>query len=110
MNYSRNIKKTAIGRRILISWFVVAIAFFLIGFGIGFVTSYNKPHVISYENYIVSPGDTLWDIAQKIKPEGMKMENAVKTLKEINSMKNSEIFVGDTIKIPIYKERSSNDD
>lgn len=35
MNYSRNIKKASIGRRIVISWLIVAAVFFLIGLGIG---------------------------------------------------------------------------
>lgn len=39
MNYSRNIKKASIGKRILISWVVVAILFSLIGFGIGVICS-----------------------------------------------------------------------
>lgn len=39
MNYSRNIKKASIGRRVLISWVVVAIIFSLIGFGIGGICS-----------------------------------------------------------------------
>lgn len=39
MNYSRNIKKASIGKRILISWVVVAIIFSLVGFGIGAVTA-----------------------------------------------------------------------
>lgn len=35
MNYSRNIKKASIGKRVLISWVVVAVVFFLIGLGTG---------------------------------------------------------------------------
>lgn len=35
MNYSRNIKKVSIGRRIVISWLIVAAVFSLIGLGIG---------------------------------------------------------------------------
>lgn len=35
MNYSRNIKKVSIGKRILVSWLVVAIVFLIIGFVIG---------------------------------------------------------------------------
>lgn len=35
MNYSRNIKKTSMGKRILISWVVVGLVFFAIGFGGG---------------------------------------------------------------------------
>ena len=41
MNYSRNIKKASIGKRILISWVVVAIIFSLVGFGIGVICSRN---------------------------------------------------------------------
>lgn len=42
MNYSRNIKKASIGKRILISWIVVAIIFSLIGFGIGTIAFRSK--------------------------------------------------------------------
>lgn len=35
MNYSRSIKKASIGRRIVISWLIVAVVFSLIGLGIG---------------------------------------------------------------------------
>lgn len=42
MNYSRNIKKASIGKRILISWIVVAIIFSLIGFGIGAIAFHSK--------------------------------------------------------------------
>lgn len=38
MNYSRNIKKTSMGKRILISWVVVGLVFFSIGFGGGWVS------------------------------------------------------------------------
>lgn len=44
MNYVRSINKAAIGKRIFFSWVVVAIIFFLIGFGIGlFFTSEGSP-------------------------------------------------------------------
>lgn len=39
MNYSRNIKTASIGKRILISWAVVAIIFFIVGFSIGAISS-----------------------------------------------------------------------
>lgn len=38
MNYSRNIKKASIGKRVLNSWVVVAIIFSLVGFGIGVIS------------------------------------------------------------------------
>lgn len=48
MNYSRNIKKVSIGKRVLISWVVVAILFSLIGFGIGTISAKSgnsSPHI-----------------------------------------------------------------
>lgn len=39
MNYSRNIKKASIGKRVLISWVVVAIIFSLVGFGVGHISA-----------------------------------------------------------------------
>lgn len=44
MNYSRNIKKASIGKRILISWVVVAIIFSLIGFGVGTISKAGSNH------------------------------------------------------------------
>lgn len=41
MNYSKSIKKKSIGKRILISWAVVALIFAVIGFAVGAAT--NKP-------------------------------------------------------------------
>lgn len=39
MNYSRSIKKTSMGKRIVISWVVVAVIFSLVGFGVGSIVS-----------------------------------------------------------------------
>lgn len=41
MNYSKSIKKTSIAKRILISWLIVAIIFFLVGFAIGSIASHG---------------------------------------------------------------------
>ena len=43
MNYSRNIKRASIGKRILISWAAVAIIFFLSGFGVGAISLRGGP-------------------------------------------------------------------
>ncbi len=44
MNYSRNIKKASIGKRVLISWVVVAVLFSLVGFGIGSLVKGKSPN------------------------------------------------------------------
>lgn len=42
MNYSKNIRKKSIGKRVLISWAIVALIFALIGFAIGAATQKPK--------------------------------------------------------------------
>ena len=42
MNYSRNIRRTQVAKRIIASWVLIAVVFFLIGFLIGRITT-DKP-------------------------------------------------------------------
>lgn len=59
MNYSKSIKKKSIGKRILISWAVVALIFALIGFAVGAATNKHKdeaqapetPEILIYGQY-----------------------------------------------------------
>lgn len=59
MNYSKSIKKKSIGKRILISWAVVALIFALIGFAVGAATNKSKdeaqapetPEILIYGQY-----------------------------------------------------------
>lgn len=57
MNYSRNIRKNSIGKRIVISWVVVAIIFSLVGFGVGSLTSKgSEPEAVEPEKEILIYG------------------------------------------------------
>ena len=47
MNCSKNIKKTSIGKRIMVSWVIFAVIFALIGFGIGKLTSIPEERNVS---------------------------------------------------------------
>lgn len=57
MNYSKNIKKKSIGKRILISWLIVALFFALIGFVIGSSTYKIKDEVQAPEIFIYGQYD-----------------------------------------------------
>lgn len=52
------------------------------------------------ELYSVLPGDTLWSIAGKYKPDGVTMDEYLYTLRRANALSSSAINVGDTIIIP----------
>lgn len=54
-------------------------------------------------DYLVVSNDTLWTIASDINNKGDKhIRNVIIDIKEINDMKDSTIYVGQTIKLPIY--------
>lgn len=41
MHYSKNIRRTQVAKRILVSWLIIAVVFFAIGFLIGHITAYK---------------------------------------------------------------------
>ncbi len=53
-------------------------------------------------DYLVVGNDTLWTIAGKICSEDKHIRNVIIDIKEINNMTDSTIYVGQTIKLPIY--------
>jgi len=50
-----------------------------------------------YEDYKVKPGDTLWDLARKLKV-------SMKSISDMNKMTTTELHAGEVIKIPVKKK------
>lgn len=78
MNYSRSIKKASIGRRIVISWLIVAAVFSLIGLGIGVLIPQSgaadiKPEEVSPDVLIYGAPDG--KIYEGGFPESYELEN-----------------------------------
>lgn len=78
MNYSRSIKKASIGRRIVISWLIVAAVFSLIGLGIGVLIPQSGAADIELEE--VSPDVLIYGapdgkIYEGGFPESYELEN-----------------------------------
>ena len=70
-------------------------------------STYSKGEITYKENYIYS-GDTLWSISKNEIENNKYFENkdirdVVSELKEINNLSESNLKVGEKIKIPIYK-------
>lgn len=69
--------------------------------------TYSKVEINYKENYIYS-GDTLWNIAEYELKNNKYFENKdirdiIYELKNINNLSSSELYVGQKIKIPVYK-------
>ena len=60
--------------------------------------------LISYE-YIVKGNDTLWTIAGQIcdKNDDLYIRKVIVDIKEMNKLEDSIIYIGQTIKLPIYE-------
>ncbi len=85
---------------------VMKIAFLLILLtmtGTGVVTAFaaandGGSHV--KETVIVTPGDTLWEIAVDHKPRGKDTRVYVEAIKRVNGLSVSDIHPGDTLVLP----------
>lgn len=54
----------------------------------------------SYKVVVVKQGETLWNIAKYYK-KNMDIRESIYEIKKVNNLTNSEIFVGNELKIPL---------
>ena len=64
----------------------------------GSYDGYNE----TYQSVMVTPGDTLWSLAEDYKMPGTSTRRFVKELKHINAMKKNDLKYGDFIIVPVY--------
>lgn len=84
----------------------IVIMFIIISsFGIATSSAVAKKD-IKTEIYIVNENDTIWNIAKKIckknKDKDLNIQNVIIQIKKVNNFSNSDIYVGQTLKLPIY--------
>ena len=62
-----------------------------------------KTHYETYE-YTVNYGETLWNIAADICEDNdeLYIKNVINDIRDINDLENPTIYVGQTLKLPIY--------
>ena len=63
----------------------------------------NKKEV-SYREYFVLKGDTVWSIASRFKTEKMDIRDYMDEIEKTNEIKNSKIYENNKLIIPIYNE------
>ncbi len=79
--------------------------FVLIGLfaGTGVVHAFQSDKsVADPQSVIVSPGDTLWSIAESYKPSGADTRIFITGIRQKNGLSGSEIHVGDELILPNF--------
>lgn len=64
--------------------------------------SFPKYEIIKYNTYEVKYGDTLSEIAERFKPEHMKLSSFIAEIQFVNSI-SREINAGENLLIPVEK-------
>ena len=78
------------------------IALFLLIF---ILSSANKVSKASeYRTYIVTPGDTIWEISSDITPRGRDVRDTMDEIREKNKI-DGFVYEGQRIEIPVYEEK-----
>lgn len=54
-----------------------------------------------YMTLVVEKNDTLWNIAKKLSRDNTNIQDRVYEIKKANNLKNSNIYVGQTLYIPM---------
>lgn len=57
--------------------------------------------------YIVEKGDTLWDIAEHFKPEGLNVSKYIYELRKLNGI-GADIYPGQVITVPVANRSKSD--
>ena len=94
--YSVNIK------RIFVNICIIVILFLVFNFISNF--TFGNKH-FETKSVTVNDNDTLWNIAKVVcneSSEDLNIQNVVIQIKNINNLKSSNIYSGQTLEIPIY--------
>ncbi len=65
----------------------------------------EKDTQFTYENYIISKGETLWSIAEDYKQEGQDTRDYIYQIKKLNGI-GSTVYENQTIKIIVWEEEN----
>ena len=63
----------------------------------------DKPDVVCYDTYVVSNGDTLWDIADTSNGyDYVDTREIVYTIRTASGLDTADVYVGDIVLVPVY--------
>lgn len=97
----RTKKRTRIAKKPRFALFCT-ICVMVISCCIGSITSVRATKTAEVYTLLISPGDTLWEIARSCNTEDRDIRNVVDEIMRLNNMRGTDLKVGDTLTLPIY--------
>ena len=92
-------------KRRSITALVIIIFIIMIFINFSMAKTDEKDTQVTYENYVISKGETLWSIAEEYKQEGQDTRDYIYQIKKLNSI-GSTVYENQTIKIIVWEEEN----
>ena len=90
-------------KRLSITFVAVVVLTIALLFAVAYATN-NTPKIVGYNTYVVTYGDTLWDIAKTSNGyDNMDTRQIIYDIQQASNI-TSDIQSGDIIQVPIYEE------
>ncbi|MDO5688486.1 MAG: LysM peptidoglycan-binding domain-containing protein [Pseudoscardovia radai] len=87
--------------RIVVSLVITALVFALAGLLGPVRSAYSREEPQRVEVYQVQPGDTLWEYAEQITPEGGDVRDTVRQIQKLNDMDTPTLYAGQRLVVPV---------
>lgn len=83
--------------------FVTVVVLMTIALLFAVANATDKPEVVGYDTFVVSDGDTLWDIAKTSNGyDYVATREIVYTIRTESGLDTADIYVGDVVLVPVY--------
>lgn len=64
-----------------------------------------KLHITDYSEYVVSPKESLWSIADKVYDDSVDIRRAIYDIEQKNEIENAIIHTGQILLLPNYERK-----
>ncbi|HLR20408.1 MAG TPA: LysM peptidoglycan-binding domain-containing protein [Tissierellaceae bacterium] len=86
--------------------FITSLLIIILIISTSFISSLKAHGMVlkeNYKEYTVYPGDTLWNIALKYKPNNYDVRDMVYEIRDFNDMNTFYITPGEILKVPVIE-------
>ena len=86
------------------SIFVAVVMLMTIALLVAVAYANDNYEVVGYNTYVVSNGDTLWDIAKTSNGyDYVDTREIVYTIQTASGLNTADVYVGDIVQVPVYE-------